>query len=286
VKAPNPRIAERIGFMQGRLSDLVDGKIQAFPWNEWREEFPRAKALGLGRMEWTIDQERLRENPLTAEGGRGAIARLSRGNEMQIPSLTGDCFMQAPFWKANGQAREALLADLDLVLASCAALRVQFVVIPLVDNGKIEAPEQAEVLLRSLLDRTASLSRQGIKIVFESDLPPAELAQFIAKFPREMFGINYDIGNSAALGFDCSEEIAAYAPRILNVHVKDRLRGGTTVPLGTGAADLAEAIRLIEQSGYSGQYILQTARAADGDHAGSLARYRDMTERWIEDAGR
>jgi hexulose-6-phosphate isomerase len=282
----NPRIAERIGFMQGRLSALVDGKIQAFPWNEWREEFPRAKALGLGRMEWTIDQERLRENPLTTESGRGAIARLSRGNAVQIASLTGDCFMQAAFWKADGQTREALLADLDLVLASCAALRVQFVVIPLVDNGKIEAPEQVEVLLRALLDRAASLSRQGIKIVFESDQPPAELAEFIEKFPAEMFGINYDIGNSAALGFDCSAEIAAYAPRILNVHVKDRLRGGTTVPLGTGAAELAKAIRLIEQSGYSGQYVLQTARAADGDHAGALARYLDMTVRWIEGAGR
>ena len=70
------------------------------------------------------------------------------------------------------------------------------------------------------------------------------------------------------------------------MHVKDRLLGGTTVPLGTGAADLAKAIRLIEQSGYRGQYILQTARAADGDHAGALARYRDMTVRWIEDAGR
>jgi hexulose-6-phosphate isomerase len=277
---------ERIGFMQGRLSALVDSKIQAFPWNEWRDEFPRAKMLGLGRMEWTIDQERLHENPLTTESGRGAIGRLSRGNAVQIPSLTGDCFMQAPFWKADGESRKALIADLDLVLASCAAVRVQFVVIPLVDNGKIEAPEQAEVLLRILLDRTASLSRQGIKIVFESDLPPAELAQFIAKFPPEIFGINYDIGNSAALGFDCGEEIAAYAPRILNVHVKDRLRGGTTVPLGTGAADLAKAIRLIENSGYSGQYILQTARATDGDHAGALARYLDMTVQWIEDAGR
>ena len=51
--------------MQGRLSALVDGKIQAFPWDEWREEFPRANALGLTRMEWTIDQERLRDNPLT-----------------------------------------------------------------------------------------------------------------------------------------------------------------------------------------------------------------------------
>jgi L-ribulose-5-phosphate 3-epimerase len=282
----NARTLERIGFMQGRLSALVDGKIQAFPWNEWREELPRAKALGIGRMEWTIDQERLRENPLTTDGGRGAIARLARGNAIRVASLTGDCFMQAPFWKADGQLREALVADLDLVLASCAALRLEFVVIPLVDNGKIETAEQAEVLLRILLERSASLSKQGVRVVFESDLPPAELATFIGKFPREVFGINYDIGNSAALGFDCGEEIDAYAPRILNVHVKDRLRGGTTVPLGTGAADLAKAIRLIEQSGYSGQYILQTARATDDNHAGALARYRDMAIKWIEDGAR
>jgi L-ribulose-5-phosphate 3-epimerase len=277
---------QRIGFMQGRLSALVDGKIQAFPWNEWREELPRAKTLNIGRMEWTIDQDRLRENPLTTESGQAAIARLARGNGIQIASLTGDCFMQAPFWKATGMERDSLIADLDLVIASCAALRIEFVVIPLVDNGKIETPEQAESLLSTLLGRAAALTRQGVKIVFESDLPPAELADFIAKFPRETFGVNYDIGNSAALGFDGSEEIAAYAPRILNVHVKDRVRGGTTVPLGTGAADIAKAIRLIEQSGYAGQYILQTARATDGDHAGALARYRDMTVRWIEDAAR
>ena len=29
----------KIGFMQGRLSPLVDGKIQAFPWDCWSEEF-------------------------------------------------------------------------------------------------------------------------------------------------------------------------------------------------------------------------------------------------------
>jgi L-ribulose-5-phosphate 3-epimerase len=276
----------RIGFMQGRLSAMVAGKIQAFPWNEWREEFSRAKTLGLTRMEWTIDQDRLRENPLTTAAGQKAILDLSRQNGLSIPSLTGDCFMQAPFWKANGDARATLVADLDLVLACCGAIGVAFVVIPLVDNGKIESDEQEATLLRILRQRTAALSQQGVKIVFESDLPPAPLAQFIAKFPRETFGINYDIGNSASLGHDCAEEIAAYAPRILNVHVKDRLRGGTTVPLGTGAAELAKAIRLIEQSGYAGQYILQTARAADGDHAGALARYCDMTARWIEDAAR
>ena len=27
-----------VGFMQGRLSPMVDGKIQAFPWGHWQEE--------------------------------------------------------------------------------------------------------------------------------------------------------------------------------------------------------------------------------------------------------
>jgi L-ribulose-5-phosphate 3-epimerase len=277
---------ERIGFMQGRLSAMVDGKIQAFPWNEWRDEFPRAHALGLTRIEWTIDQDRLRENPLTTAAGQKEILELARRNAIRPVSLTGDCFMQAPFWKAEGESQKSLVANLDLVLGSCATLGIEFVVIPLVDNGRIESAAQTETLLRVLLDRTTALSKQGVKIVFESDLPPALLAQFIEKFPREMFGINYDSGNSAALGYDSAEEISAYASRILNVHVKDRLLGGTTVPLGTGAADLARTIRLIEQSGYRGQYILQTARATDGDHASVLARYRDVTVGWIEDAGR
>jgi L-ribulose-5-phosphate 3-epimerase len=277
---------ERIGFMQGRLSAMVDGKIQAFPWSEWQQEFPRAHALGLTRMEWTIDQDRLRENPLATEAGRKEIIALCKQNTLRIPSLTGDCFMQAPFWKATGDAQKALVDDLDLLLDASSTVGIEFVVIPLVDNGKIENETQAEVLLQVLLDRTASLGRRNVKIVFESDLPPAPLADFIATLPGEHFGINYDIGNSASLGYDSTDEIAAYHARILNVHVKDRLRGGTTVPLGTGAADLGKAIRLIEQSGYCGQYILQTARAADGDHAGALAGYRDMTVRWIEDSKR
>jgi hexulose-6-phosphate isomerase len=198
--------------MQGRLSAMVDGKIQAFPWNEWREEFPRASALGLTRIEWTIDQDRLRENPLNTAAGQQEILELSRRHALRPASLTGDCFMQAPFWKTEGETQKSLVDDLDLVLASCSILGIEFVVMPLVDNGRIESTAQAETLLRVLLDRAASLSKQGVKIVFESDLPPAPLAQFIDKFPREVFGINYDSGNSAALGYDSAEEIPAYAP--------------------------------------------------------------------------
>ena len=35
----------KIGFMQGRLSDLVLNQIQAFPKDNWENEFPEAIQL-------------------------------------------------------------------------------------------------------------------------------------------------------------------------------------------------------------------------------------------------
>ena len=44
-------MTEQIGFMQGRLCERVDGKIQAFPWRDWKNEFPAAAAIDLHLME-------------------------------------------------------------------------------------------------------------------------------------------------------------------------------------------------------------------------------------------
>src|SRR5262249_10027709 len=145
------------------------------------------------------------------------------------------------------------------------------IVVPLVDNGTITSDAQGHALQEVFLARGPRLRRDGLSIAFESDYPPQRLARLIAGFPPDAFGITYDIGNSAAAGYDCAEELAAYGPRILHVHIKDRLRGGGTVPLGSGSADLRGAIARLERGGFRGCYTLQTARAGDGDHAGALA---------------
>jgi hexulose-6-phosphate isomerase len=102
------------------------------------------------------------------------------------------------------------------------------------------------------------------------------------RFDPSVFGVNYDIGNSAALGFDPQEELLCYGERILNVHVKDRLLGGATVPLGTGNADFEKVFASLGALGYRGNYIMQTARANEGLHAAALAKYRNMIARWID----
>lgn len=276
---------DRIGFMQGRLSGPVDGKIQAFPWRDWENEFPAAAAIDLYLMEWTLDQERLYENPLMTTDGRDRIRTLCHKHDLAIPSLTGDCFMQAPFWKADGQVRADLQADFLAISRACAAVGIRMIVVPLVDNGRLEVVEQENVLVEFLLAHQIFLAEHQLQVIFESDFTPPEFSRFIARLPDERFGINYDIGNSAALGFKPAEEFVAYGDRVVNVHVKDRLLGGTTVPLKTGSADFDAVFNALAQHHYRGNFILQTARAAQSNHAEVLRNYRDMTHEWMKQQG-
>lgn len=272
----------RIGFMQGRLVDQIDGKIQAFPVQQWRDEFPAAQKLGLNWLEWTLDAEGLEDNPFCTVAGREEIQHLSAGYGLQVGTVTGDCFMQRPFWKSDGKELTQRLRELDLIIESAASLRVSHVVVPLVDNGSLDTAEQETLLITELMRRVAFLRTTGVRIVFESDFAPDPLAAFIAKLPADVFGINYDIGNSASLGFDPFIEFATYGQRIYNVHMKDRLLGGTTVALGAGSANFDAVFDSLGHIRYLGLVILQTARAKDGDHAGTLARYIDKTQALME----
>ena len=274
-------LKNKIGFMQGRLSPMVGGLVQAFPWSAGREEFAAAETAGLSLMEWTLDQDRLYENPLMTTAGQTEIKDLCQRHSINIPSVTGDCFMQAPFWKAESSARRLLERDFIEIVNACGKLGVKFIVVPLVDRGAIESRTQEDILVDFLTSRMDSLADADLKVVFESDFNGVELKRFIGRLDPTVFGINYDIGNSAALGYSPNEEISAYGHRILNVHVKDRTIGGGTVPLGSGNADFPTVFRLLADMNYSGNFILQTARAVDSNHIEPLVLYRKMTEHWI-----
>ena len=260
-----------LGFMQGRLSPIVDGRIQSFPVDSWRQEFDIGKRLGFRFMEWTLDADGLRENPLMSPQGRVTIQNISRRTGISVRSVTGDCFMQKPFWKARTrEVRASLLSDVRQVLEACISLRASILVIPLVDNGSLRCPEDEVVLLQGLLPFASWLTAAGLTIAFESDYPPDRLAALVDKFPPTAFGINYDSGNSAALGFPAEEEFRAYGRRVVNVHIKDRTFRGGSVPLGCGDANLPLLGTLLRTSSYDGLCILQTARAVDGDHESAL----------------
>jgi hexulose-6-phosphate isomerase len=76
--------------------------------------------------------------------------------------------------------------------------------------------------------------------------------------------VNYDIGNSAALGYDPAEEIACYGSRITDIHVKDRERDGESVMLGTGDAQFERFFQALAPLDYKGPFIMQAYRDDEG----------------------
>ncbi len=278
-------ISSRLGFMQGRLSPVSRGVIQEFPWNFWQKEFSIAHDLGFTLIEWTLDKKRLLENPLMTTNGQKKIKNLCKKHQVKIPSLTGDCFMQSPFWKLSGQNKKKRQQELQLIVIACSYLNIEKIVIPLVDNGSIESEDQSNALIDFLNQKENFFKENNVSILFESDFSPLRLKGFINELNPEVFGINYDTGNSASLGYKVEEEFKSYGDRICNVHIKDRVLNGTTVPLGEGNADFNKIFKALNRINYKGNFILQTARDEDGNHSSVLEKYKSMVENWEINSG-
>ena len=269
-----------IGFMQGRLSPIRNGRIQSFPWETWEEEFETASQIQIRKMEWTIDSENFASNPLLTSAGNQKIKSLMSLVNLEIPSVTCDYFMENPPWKTDP---EGLFRGIESILAGMSEIGAKILVIPLVDNSSLIDSKTYSRTLHFFSRVSDLLGASDLKIAFETDLGPERFADFMSEFAEERYGVNYDIGNSASFGFNPTEEFAAIGPRVVNVHVKDRVLGGTTVPLGTGNADFPTVFRCLNEHGYVGNLIMQTARAQDGKHAEVLAMYREQIARWMDE---
>ena len=90
--------------------------------------------------------------------------------------------------------------------------------------------------------------------------------------------MNYDTGNSAALGYDPEEEFRAYGNRITDIHIKDRLLGGGPVILGNGVCEFEKVFSLIARSNYAGPLVMQAFR----DHEGLSIFKRQKA--WLEES--
>ena len=237
-----------------------------------------ASGLNIEKIEWTIDSEDLLSNPLISVYGWKRIIQNIQNSNIKIPSVTCDYFMENPPWKGN---RQEVLKNLKLIISGMSRIEASILVIPLVDNASIKGSLTGSSVIDFFNEIHDELINSNIKIAIESDLGPSDFHSFMEKLDSKHFSVNYDLGNSASLGLNPTEEFAAIGDRIINVHVKDRILNGTTVPLGEGEANFELVFNCLNEISYQGNYILQTARASDGDHASSIIRYRNQVLGWL-----
>jgi hexulose-6-phosphate isomerase len=250
----------RLGVMQGRLCPQVGDRIQAFPGAGWSNDFAMSRELGLSCIEWVFEEPDLESNPIMSDCGIRDMRQVSGDSGVAIGSVVADYFMTKRLFGEPKPDIERAVDMLRILIRNCRAADIPLVELPFVDASALKTAHDQMDLLENLKRPLEDARKEGVAVGLETSLPPKEFRRLLDALSPWGVRANYDMGNSSSLGFDPAEEIPVLGKDIGNVHIKDRVRGGGTVPLGQGDTDFGEVFRRLKALRYDGDFIFQSAR--------------------------
>lgn len=255
---------KKFGIMQGRLLPKYNGRYQAHPLGYWKKEFPIASKLGLDSIEFILDFNQAEKNPLLTDEGIKEIKEIEKSSGIKVKSICADYFMEAPIHSRNKLIVENSLKMLNRLIDNAVLLNVKDIVIPCVDQSSLKNQKEINNFVKNISSIMSKAEKFDINICLETDLAPKPFTNLIEKINSKNLTVNYDMGNSAALGYDPIEELKSYGKKISDLHIKDRLLGGVSVPLGTGNVEFVKIFEFLLKQNYQGIMIFQAFRDDEG----------------------
>ena len=271
----------RVGIMQGRLVSPTYNRIQCFPRDNWEAEFELASRANIDCIEWIYDLHGADINPLSTDAGIEKIKNLSAKFGVQVLSVCADYFMERTLVRVSDSEITERLNMLNWLMHRCQLLNMDRLVLPFVDASSIDSDAEMESVVKTLNHALTIAEDTGVEIHLETSLEPDRFALLLSKISHSMLKVNYDSGNSSSLGYHPRDEFSAYGARIGSVHIKDRIRGGGTMPLGEGDADFPALFECLKNINYSGDFILQVARGVSGDEVNWAKNNRAITLKYL-----
>lgn len=273
----------KIGVMQGRLVPKYKNQYQSHPAGYWDKEFDVAARLGLDLVEFIVDLDDIEKNPLMSADGVARIAEIVAKTGVRVASICADCFMAEPLHSSDPLIAQSSLGYLRRLIDHAPKLGISDIVIPCVDQSSLRTAEDTARFVAALESVLEKAELWGVNLSLETDLDPERFARLLGCFKSPKVTVNYDIGNSASLGYDPRDELAAYGPSISDIHIKDRVKGGGSVVLGTGSADFEGFFDALRPLNYQGFFILQAYRDDEGVEI--FSRQLDWIRPYIEAYG-
>lgn len=272
--------------MQGRLSKPLAGGIREFPLNSWKKEFELANMLRIKAIEWTLPYKDFKNNLIFDEENYNELSTLQNIYNVQIPSLTLNCFVEAPFYKYNElTGLESDVSDLLWIIDNLKHTEVKTLVLPIVAECGVFNKDFLLKLIYRLKSIEQNLDSCNVNIAIECEFDINSMEILLDKLNPSFFGINFDMGNSAALGNNPVDELKVCKDRILNIHIKDRLLHGHSVRLGEGVVNFKLVADLLTEHNYKGNMILEAARNLGRDESELTASYLEFCKElgWLEE---
>ena len=269
-----------LGIMQGRLVPPVEGRIQAFPREQWAEEFPNAAAAGLDAIEWIYDTYGLGANPIETDAGIDSILQLSRAHGIAVRSMCADYFMDFTFVRATDAERTERIAHLAWLLGQATADRRNACRAAICRFSRPFVMTQIGTRSSTRLQRALPAAEAaGIELHLETSLAPGEFATLLGRIPhplgeselrfRQQLLVGLSSGGRVCRVWGALGQRAYQGPDLQRQHRS----------AGSRRRRPRRGLRGLRGLQYTGDFILQVARGVAGDEVAWARQNRAYVER-------
>ena len=245
------------GIIQGRLTK--SNELQAFPSNNWKNEFTLAKELKFSFIELLTEREHNKNNPFWSLEGIKNYKKLIFENSLINYSVCADYIINNSLI-----GKDSILHNkyLDNFIEKCILMQCQVIILPFLEKNEFSENNISQYV--EILKRLSNkISNFNIIICIETLLDARNLKEFLLKIDKENIKCVYDTGNRAMLKNNLDFEINHLNNMIGHVHIKDKNLKGENVMLGKGNVNFDEAFKAFKKIDYSGPYVFETTRGSD-----------------------
>ncbi len=214
-----------------------------------------------------------------------AVERLLDTNGLRLAALT----LVLPWRGAEETDPERIEADRVIeVVRHFSGAKLVLVQTPFQEPPADRLAAQ-EHLLRCLAAITERAVEAGVSPTFHPNSPRGSIVRtrddyerVIPALPAQL-GWTPDTGHLAVGGMDPVEMIRAFRSRVDHIHLKDADAAGDWAPNGAGAIDMAAAVALLAETGYSGWVVVEDESPdAERDPNAAAASNGDFVRRVLQ----
>jgi sugar phosphate isomerase/epimerase len=250
----------KLGIIQTRLSDGSEGH-QTTPSN-WIEEFKLLDELSLTHIEWNIDFNKNKNNPLFLLEHQNKIKSVNS----KISSVCFDTIVTEKLYTEEDYFENNVCSYAQKIID----LGIENITFPLLEHCSINNEQKLAQIIYKLNDFKERYPKLNINLETDCSI------EFLEKILDNVdCFLTYDTGNLTYSNINHSLYIDKFIDIINNVHLKDRIRKtGESVSDFKGDTPFDLIFEKLSSFKYDKIFTLQMARGTKGKEKDLIKKYK------------
>ena len=256
------KFRKKLSITQGRHLRIINQRIQIFPEKNWKNELKLFNLTKLKFIEWVVSEDNFKKNPICKINGYKIINKYLKKNKVKCRSIDLDFIVKENPLKFSKKKIKTLIKEIENISLNATKIGVKYLIFPFLENSSPTGKFNQDQLIL-ILNKIRKKVPNKLFLLLETDLKPIELLTLIKKMKNKIF-INYDLGNSASKNYNFNEE-KKYFKFVKNIHLKDRIKNGSTVRFGYGNANFKKMFTFLMKNKNNYDFNLQPARSKSNE---------------------